>query len=79
MLNKYFVEEVAQDELIDLTRFAKNIESSRVGWKQLFGPIYKSRVIMIAVFTIAFSYVGCNAINVYSFNIIKSVEGKSTA
>ncbi|KAL4431526.1 hypothetical protein ABPG74_017231 [Tetrahymena malaccensis] len=79
VLNRVYTEAVAQDEFTDLNNFSKQASNQNVGWKQLFGPKYKSRIVLVVMLTIGFSYVGCNAINIYSYNIISESQGASTA
>lgn len=81
VLSKYFTERIVGEELIDLKSLNRISESSSqtIGWKELFGPVYLRRLVLITVFTFSFSYSGCNAVNIFSFNIIKESDGASIA
>ncbi|EAS03176.2 MFS transporter (macronuclear) [Tetrahymena thermophila SB210] len=78
-LERIFVKKIAEEEFNDVVEFSKQGSTNSVGYKQLFGKQYIGRAIFIMLFTIAFNYVGCNAINIYSFQIIKNSEGADTA
>ncbi|EGR28454.1 major facilitator superfamily protein, putative [Ichthyophthirius multifiliis] len=50
-----------------------------MGYIDLLNYRYKSRTILIFIFTMAFCYCGSNAVNVYCFSILASIEDASTA
>lgn len=51
-----------------------------MGWSQLFGSKYRSRVYVSIILTLGFSYCGCNAINIFSKSMFTNIgEDESTA
>jgi hypothetical protein len=50
-----------------------------MGYADLLNSRYKSRTILIFLFTMAFCYCGTNAVNIYCFSIISAIDGKDVA
>lgn len=74
VLNRFFIEEIVEDEINSLKAVARSQKEEVVGWLEFFfSKRFRLRIIISIVLTAGLSFNGCNVLHFFSADLLKDI------